>query len=174
MTNYVLLHRYATSANWPPQGTKEDVCHLYDAIKGSSRVESFRDQVSRDYKLPGRISLHRANGDEVCDDFAFIGDIVTLEKTVRIRYDEEQIVANGGWAGGATVSSTGGRMAFAGGAYAGGGSIGANGAVGGEAIGGKGFGDTGHGGGASGGSANYPSGAAEQGEAIGGKIFKHK
>jgi hypothetical protein len=153
---------------------KKDIRQTYEDVKGSRRIESFRDEVARDYKLPGRISLHRDNGKEVYDDLAFIGDIVATEKTVRIRYDENQVVANGGFATGAEAFSMGDNMAFAAGAYAEGGSVGLDSAVGGGAFGGKGFGTKGRGGEAAAGTANNPRGLASQGEVIGGKFYKNK
>jgi hypothetical protein len=54
------------------------------------------------------MSLHRPNGEELSDDFACVGDIITAHKFVRLRYSDTVAVANGTNAHGNRAYSRGG------------------------------------------------------------------
>jgi hypothetical protein len=129
-------------------------------------VHRLRKELAAEYELPGRISLHRPNGEE-------LGDIIAADEYVRLRYDENVAVANGAIAYGGRGSSSGGRRAFAAGGFAGGGSILNGKAKGGLGRGGNVRADDGEGGAVMGASANYPGGEVEAGESHAGGVIKN-
>lgn len=136
-------------------------------------VHRLRKELAAEYELPGRISLHRPNGEELSDGFAYIGDIIAADEYVRLRYDENVAVANGAIAYGGRGSSSGGRRAFAAGGFAGGGSILNGKAKGGLGRGGNVRADDGEAGAVMGASANNPGGEVEAGDKYAGDVIKN-
>jgi hypothetical protein len=137
------------------------------------RVRQFRNLVAGQYQLPGVVSLHRPDGEEFSDDWAFVGDVIATYQSVTIRFDPSVRVAHGAMAGGAWAHAGHGGTAMAGGGFATGGAFHPDGtAEGGMVIGGTGRGGYGEGGYAIGGGANNPNGKAVAGEKIGGDFFR--
>jgi len=152
--------------------TQADITHVAKDLDGSMVVRRFCEELAIRFQLPGLISLHRSNGVKLTDEYAYIGDVITTDKTVRLRYDETVAVANGATASGAQAYSSNGGMAFAGGGYAEGGRFLPNGtAQGGRGIGGDAWGDGGQGGFVFGGGVNNPGRRAEAGDMFAGRFF---
>ena len=154
--------------------TKSDINFPGEDVDGKVTVQRLRDDLAAEYDLPGRISLHRSDGEELSDPFARIGDIVAVDKCVRLRYDDTVAVANGGIAHGGHAYASGGRKAFAAGGFAGGGNFYPDGsAEGGMGRGGDIRADYGRGGDVMGGGANNPGGEAKAGDKYAGKAIKN-
>ncbi|KAK3392727.1 hypothetical protein B0H63DRAFT_587 [Podospora didyma] len=161
--------------------TGEDI--EFDATPpGKTTLDDFCDWAASFYTLPGRVSLHLPNGDELRDLKAHIGDIVQKlpqdpeSKCLRVRYDEKVPVARGGYASGAVVTSSNSGRAIAQGGYAQGGTFESahdnlhpSSATGGNATGGSGWGDSVQAGSARGGHSSNPGGTAEGGSSAAGK-----
>jgi hypothetical protein len=144
-------------------------------VNGDKRVVQFLAEMRVWHGLQGLVTLHGADGENINQDLAFIGDVVASEKTLYIRCDRNVSVGYGGIAGGATATAGPGKVATAHGGYARGG--GAQGSLifGGVAFGGNGRGAFGRGGDAMGGAANNhrPGGTARAGIEIAGLFIAH-